>query len=129
VGRRSWALALVMLLALTGCSSSSEPAVLAGATSFQQALARGDGHGACALLSSEARHRLEDGSRRACADALMGLALPAEDPRSAQVWGREAQVGLTTQVLFMAEFSDGWRVTGAGCSPRPDQPYACLVRA
>jgi hypothetical protein len=49
--------------------------------------------------------------------------------RSTQVWGGEAQVTLATQVLFLAEFRDGWHVTAAGCSPRPDQPYACTVKA
>jgi hypothetical protein len=122
-------LALMVLLVLSACSSSSEPAARAAATSFQQAVGRHDGSSACGLLSTEARARLETASGRPCAAALEALALPAGDVSSEEVWGGQAQVRLTSQVLFLAEFRDGWRVTGAGCTPRPDQPYDCLVRA
>ena len=122
-------LAMAMLPLLTACSASSEPAVRAVAASFQRAVGQHDAATACALLSDEARARLESASARPCPKALPALALPGGPVESTQVWGGEAQVGLGTQVLFLAEFRSGWRVTGAGCSPRPDQPYACTVRA
>ncbi|GAA3558343.1 hypothetical protein GCM10022197_12050 [Microlunatus spumicola] len=120
---------VVPVLVLLGCGSSEEPAVLSAATAFQRAVAAQDSPAACALLSDEARERLEAAAARPCAEALLALDLPGDAVRSTEVWGGEAQVRLSSQVIFLAELGDGWRVTGAGCTPRPDQPYACRVRA
>lgn len=122
-------LAVAVLAASAGCSSSSEPTVREVAASFQTAVAQHDAPAACALLSDEARARLESASARPCSEALAALALPANPVQSTQVWGGEAQARVGAQVLFLAEFRSGWRVTGAGCTPRPDQPYSCTVRA
>jgi hypothetical protein len=116
-------------MVLLACTSSEEPAVLATATSFQRAVAGQDTATACGLLSGEARSRLESASGKPCTEALAALRLPGDDVRSTEVWGGEGQARLAGQVLFLAELRDGWRVTAAGCTPRPDQPYACLVRA
>jgi hypothetical protein len=122
-------LALVVLLALPACSSSQEPAVRTTAAAFQRAVAGQDAATACALLSDEARTRLETASARPCPEALAALRLPADAVRSTEVWGGQAQARLGTDTLFLAELRDGWRVTAAGCTPREDQPYACRVRA
>ena len=37
------------------------------------------------------------------------------------------QARSTTDTLFLHDFPDGWRVTGAGCHPRNDQVYDCTV--
>jgi hypothetical protein len=131
VRRRSRALVVVLLAGTTcaGCTSSAEPGARGAAVAFQSAVARHDGPAACGLLSDEARARLESASAHPCAEALLALPLPADDVRSTEVWGGEAQARLRSEVLFLAELKDGWRVTGAGCLPRPDQPYACRVRA
>ena len=52
---------------------------------------------------------------------------PAHQVRRVDVHGRQARVTLTADTLFLALFSTGWKVTAAGCTPRPDQPYDCTV--
>jgi hypothetical protein len=96
---------------------------------FQAAVLRADAVAACALLTQEARGNLETASAEPCAQALPALDLPAGGVRSVEVWGGNAQVRLDSDVLFLARFSTGWQVTGAGCRPRPELPYDCAVRA
>ncbi|MGQ4388544.1 hypothetical protein [Streptomyces sp. SAS_270] len=48
--------------------------------------------------------------------------------RKVHVYGRQAQVVLGTDTLFLSVFPAGWRVTAAGCVPRPEQPYQCKVK-
>lgn len=122
-------LAVVALLGADGCSSSQEPAARTTAAAFQRAVAEQDTGAACALLSDAARDQLVAATRRECPQALAALGLPGDDVRSTEVWGRQAQARLGSGVLFLAELRDGWRVTAAGCTPRPDQPYACPVQA
>jgi hypothetical protein len=48
-----------------------------------------------------------------------------------EVAGESAQVRLDGQVIFLAHFPDGWRVTAAGCvreDPDPAVPYECEVQ-
>jgi hypothetical protein len=45
------------------------------------------------------------------------------------VAGRQAQVRLGGDTVFLARSGDGWVVTAAGCDPRPDRPYDCEVAA
>lgn len=123
-------LAAGLLLAVgTGCTPAGQAAAWDVAGQFETALTARDGAGACRLLSDEARHRLESASDRSCPAALAALALPTGPLRSIQTWGGNSQVRLDGSVLFLAEFRAGWRVTGAGCTPRPDQPYDCVVAA
>jgi hypothetical protein len=46
---------------------------------------------------------------------------------SVSAWGDEAQARSTADTLFLHDFPDGWRVTGAGCHPRNEQVYDCTV--
>jgi hypothetical protein len=112
-----------------GCTPAGQAAAWNVAGQFETALTDHDGDGACRLLSDEARHRLETASTRPCPAALEALSLPAGPVRSIQTWGGNSQVHLDGAVLFLAEFHAGWRVTAAGCTPRPDQPYDCVVAA
>lgn len=122
--------AVLLLIGLTaGCAPAGRPAVRAAAEAFQQAVSRSDGTRACQLLADEAKGNLESASRRSCARALPALGLPTGPVRSVAVWGDEAQVRLAMSVLFLARFRDGWKVTGAGCKPRPGMPYDCDVEA
>ena len=118
---------MVAALLLTGCTPAEQPAALAAGRQFQAAVGAGDRAGACALLSPAARANLEQASARSCPEALAALPLPAGATRSVEVWGGGAQVRLDAGALFLARFADGWRITAAGCTPRSDQPYDCLV--
>lgn len=120
-------LALGILLALVGCTPAGQPDAEAAARAFTGALAAGDPGRACGLLSEEVRGQLESSAAQPCAAALARLALPTDAPVSTEVWGSNAQVRTGGDTLFLAEFTAGWKVTAAGCSPRPEQPYDCRV--
>jgi hypothetical protein len=120
------ALSLVLLVTAS-CTPAEEPAARAAGDSFQAALRGNRDRVACQLLSDEARINLESGSGRTCEQAIARLRLPSGQVRSLQVWGGNSQLRLDSGVLFLAQFKTGWKVTGAGCRPRPDQPYDCDV--
>jgi hypothetical protein len=117
---------LAALLLLSGCGSSTqtEPA-LDLATRFESALAANDGHTACALLAAQAVRRINDLRPEGCAAALPTLGLPAGPPTGVQVWGDTAQATSDQDTLFLRRLSEGWRVIGAGCTPRGEAPYQC----
>jgi hypothetical protein len=118
--------ALVLLLA--GCSGSPETETVHNLTArFETALADHDGPAACALLAAEAVRRLQDLRPEGCVQALPTLTLPASPPSSAQVWADTAQVRTATDTVFLRRFPDGWRIIGAGCTPRDERPYQCKV--
>jgi hypothetical protein len=37
-------------------------------------------------------------------------------------------VRLDKDVVFLARYDDGWRVTAAGCVPRPGRPFDCTIK-
>lgn len=113
----------------TACTPASQAAAWETAGQFETALTTHDDLEACRLLSDEARHRLETATTRPCPAALAALSLPTGPTRSIETWGGNSQVRLDGSVLFLAEFRTGWRVTAAGCTPRTDQPYDCVVAA
>jgi hypothetical protein len=119
--------ALPVALLLSGCTPAGEIPARAAGDRFQAALRDDDLQGACQLLSEEARGNLESGSGKPCPTALADLDLPTSTASSIEVWGDNAQVRLDAGVLFLAEFRAGWKVTAAGCEPRPDRPYDCDV--
>ena len=95
---------------------------------FQNALRGNDLAGACRLLSEETRNSLESASTRPCPVALAALKLPTGAVRSTEVWGGNGQIQLQSGTLFLAQFDTGWRITAAGCTPRPDRPYDCDLK-
>jgi len=119
--------AISAVLLLTACVPSEQPAALETGSAFQQAVRQRDAQAACDLLAPGPRDRLAAGGRQPCATALAALDLPGDAGGVIEVWGDNAQLRLPSGVLFLAKFRTGWRVTAAGCQPRPEQPYACLV--
>ena len=117
----------VALGCAAGCTPAGEQAARQTAEQFQAAVRSQDAATACRLLSDEARSSLESASTRPCPEALAALELPTGRVGADEVWGRNAQIVLDSGVLFLADFRAGWRVTAAGCAPRPDQPYDCQV--
>lgn len=132
VAVRSWGVAAVVLAAvllLVGCAAASKPDVQATAQKFQAAVRDHQTRTACSMLSEEARSTLESTSARPCPKALDALHLSTGNPTTIEVWGNNAQARLPDGALFLAEFSSGWKITGAGCKPRSNQPYSCSVRS
>jgi len=121
--------ALALLLA--GCagrgSAENEP-VADAATRFLAAVASAPEDG-CGLLAPATLEEVEaDGEQ--CADVLPEAAgaTPGSGEPAIDVYGRDAMVRWGEQVLFLARFDEGWRVTAAGCEPTGDDlPYECEV--
>lgn len=121
-------LAVAALMLLAGCGSD---VAAQGAAEAARAFVRAEPSRACQLLApgtAEATAKQADGD---CGRALAKLDLPeASEVRQVDVAGESAQVRLDGQVVFLARFPDGWRVTAAGCvrdDPDPAVPYECEV--
>lgn len=114
---------------VTGCNGPGADQASQVAVSFEQ-LAGSDGAQACDLLSGQARAAVEKAAKKPCAEALPDEDLPAASSvQSVQVWGHDAQVMLAGDVVFLARYAEGWKVTAAGCTPgsQPDEPFDCDV--
>ncbi|MFJ3586564.1 hypothetical protein ACIPPS_30665 [Streptomyces sp. NPDC090127] len=118
-----------VVLAVSGCATTHgrSAAVADAAARFEAALRDHDTGRACAALAPATREEVErDGP---CATALESLHLAAAEGRARRVdvYGSQARAVFTADTLFLAAFPDGWRVTAAGCTPRPPRPYLCEV--
>jgi hypothetical protein len=83
---------------------------------------------ACRMLAPGTLAELQDTFGR-CRHSLPQQELPAAtDLRDVDVYGKDAIVRLDRDVIFLALFDDGWRVTAAGCTPRPDRPFTCTLK-
>ncbi len=99
------------------------------ADAFYEALGEGDGAAACALLTAATRSELEQSSGQACDRAIVEeLPRPPDDGGDVRVYGVMAQVRGSGETLFLTRMPQGWRVLAAGCAPRGDKPYDCVVK-
>ncbi|MFC7598272.1 hypothetical protein ACFQU3_23385 [Terrabacter sp. GCM10028922] len=119
-----------LAVVLGGCSAGEEPAAADAARSFL-ALVRSDPARACDLLAPRTfEHLAEDGDGECTKGLDDSEPPPGGDVRGATVAGRSAQVVLGDQVVFLARFDVGWRVTAAGCERQSTDaavPYHCTV--
>jgi len=130
------AAAVATILCATACvparptSSTAETT----ATAFYAAIAHSDGAAACHLLAPVAIESVESDADEPCDQAVTGgevgdtLAARSDTtPTSASVAGREAQVVLSSDVVFLTVSGTSWLITAAGCDPRPHRPYDCVI--
>jgi hypothetical protein len=83
---------------------------------------------ACKWLAPGTLSELQD-SFGMCAQSLPQQHLPtATRILSVSVYGKDAIVRLDHDVMFLARFDEGWRVTAAGCKPRQDRPFNCSIK-
>ncbi|MDT9691440.1 hypothetical protein Q5762_24465 [Streptomyces sp. P9(2023)] len=122
-------LLLGLTLAAAGCGAADarSAAVAEAAAGFEAALRDQDTMRACAALAPATREELA--RHGPCATALASLDLvPAVGrARRVDVFGSQARAVFAADTLFLAAFPDGWKVTAAGCVPRPPRPYRCAV--
>jgi hypothetical protein len=125
------ATALSMAFAVSGCGSlaPNESAAAHTATAFRAALEHSDGAAACSLLSPETVHAVAGAAGKPCPRAIVAEHLGGTgSPVRIDAYGQSARVVFADDVVFLADFPQGWRLTAAGCTPRGARPYDCLVK-
>ncbi|MFF8653142.1 hypothetical protein [Streptomyces huasconensis] len=128
---RSGLLAVALLGASAGCGNTDgrEDAAARAASRFAASLRAKDAVRGCAALAPGTRDELEHSSELPCARALPEAGLPlAHQLRGVDVYGRQARVVTDRDTLFLSSFPGGWKVTAAGCTPRPEKPYQCRIK-
>lgn len=121
-------LTLAVVALLAACGGPDHSGASRAAEAFEHAVAA-DAGAACRMLSERTRTTLESDEQARCEHAIGQLDLPAPGAaRETDVYGGDARVITTTDVVFLSRFADGWKVTAAGCTPQPeDRPYDCTV--
>jgi hypothetical protein len=96
---------------------------------FTRALSAGDDAGACSLLATETKAQLEQAAGKPCAEAIAEEDLTGADAvEDVATFGTMAQVRFAGDTVFVAQFSGGWKVFAAGCSPVQGKPYDCRLQ-
>jgi hypothetical protein len=116
-------------LVLSGCAGPGTAAPTSVAMRFHAAVSQQNGALACALLAPETRSELVQAAGEPCSRAVLGEAIPdVGRVRESDRFGVQAQVQMSGDTVFLAEFPGGWRVVAAACTPRRALPYDCQVK-
>lgn len=119
---------MAVALLLAGCGGGTAEREAAGAASEFLAAQPAQ---ACLRLAPDTARALERESSAACPEALAAVRFTTDPtPQGVELAGESAQVRFADDVVFLARFADGWRVTAAGCrrtDPDPAVPYECEV--
>ncbi|MFK4070152.1 hypothetical protein [Streptomyces sp. NPDC029674] len=131
-GTRRGVAAVLLCCTLSGCGGgieAREDGAARAVTRFETSLRASDAARGCAALAPGTRDELEQSAELPCARALPDAGLPtAAGVRHVDVYGRQARVVTDGDTLFLSSFPDGWKVTAAGCTERPEKPYQCLIK-
>jgi hypothetical protein len=128
---RTVAAAVFAVLVLAGCGGIAPDRVGAeqAARDFHTALAEGSSARACGLLAPRTLQELEDSTGKSCGTVVDKQGIPrAQEPETVDVYGNNARVVLRGDIVFLSQFGSGWKVVAAGCEPRHDRPYNCIVK-
>ena len=122
-------IAAVLIAAATGCSSTAPAASSRAAEQFYAAIEADDGAAACALLAPQTREEIADSGQTSCSAAILDEDIPdAGAVTELRQYGTHAQIELSGDTAFLAEFDDGWKVVAAACTARGELPYDCKVK-
>lgn len=121
-------LATLLTTACSGIGTSEAGDVERAALAFHQDLGAQPGS-ACGLLAPGTLQELES-SEGPCAGSIGEQEIPhATAVVDVEVYGKQAMVELDEDVVFLAHFPAGWRVTAAGCVPQGERrPFDCAVK-
>ncbi|MFH8803340.1 hypothetical protein ACH4F6_27685 [Streptomyces sp. NPDC017936] len=130
---RAWTAAAAVVLTGTvgACGTVQERRadVRSAAAAFEEALDEGAYDRMCGALAPGTLEEVEQSAGVPCARALREESLPAGGAvRGTDVYGNQARAVLVRDTLFLSRFGDGWKIVAAGCRPRPERPYQCLVK-
>lgn len=125
-------IAILTLGALaTGCGSSDEQSEVQKVAVRFVGAASGDPAMGCQLLAPDTREQLEDDAEQECVKALPEAGIPSSRGRhTVTIAGHSAQVRFDDQTVFLARFTEGWRVTAAGCERETSdiqRPLTCEI--
>ncbi|MBW8740888.1 MAG: hypothetical protein JF621_28585 [Streptomyces turgidiscabies] len=132
--RSAYAVTVSVLLAvgtLGGCDTAAQRRddVRHTAAVFEKALAEGAYDRVCAVLAPATLDELEQSSGSPCPKAVGEESLkPGGGVQRTDVYGDQARTVLSSDTLFLSHFTSGWKVVAAGCEPRPEVPYECVIK-
>jgi hypothetical protein len=127
--RGAVAACVLLALALAGCSSNHERAVSLVAEQLHAAIDNEDGAEACDLLSDAVQEELQDAEGTSCEVAILESGISTTGRiESVEVFGTAGQVRYHDDVVFLADFPDGWKIIGAACEKQAAEPYECKVQ-
>lgn len=113
---------------VTACGGAQDADVARAASGLVEAVDRGDGAGACALLAPPVRAELEDTSGSPCAQAVLEEDVGApSDTTEVEVFDTMARAVVGSETLFLSRFDGRWLVVAAACDPVAGKPYDCAV--
>lgn len=121
--RPQWIVLVGVALTVSACGSAGAGDARSAADRFLTTMGAGRAADACALLAP----RAIDDLTGECDQALLELDIAPSPVDTVETWGADAIARTATGAVFLHEFNSGWLVTGAGCQPRADQPYECVV--
>jgi hypothetical protein len=118
----------LLFVLMSGCGDvgGRDPGRVADA--FETAVSDEDAAAACAMLAAATLEELEQSSGKPCVKSVLDEVDPGGTTVEISRYGTMAQVRLSSDVLFLTEGPNGWRVMAAACTPtRPGTPYDCGI--
>ena len=107
---------------LSACAGQETGEPAAVAERFYETVRAGDGSGACAQLSPDAKSELEAAEGARCPRAVLELELSGVRARGGEAYVTTARVEMDRgDRLFLDRTRAGWRVAAAGCKPQPGE--------